>query len=53
VQCPSPVATVHDLRRNILAVAGGRPRTIANETEMETTREQAACEQISRELGIG
>ncbi len=36
--CPRPVGTVHDLRRSGLAVARGRPRTDANETEMETTR---------------
>jgi hypothetical protein len=37
VQCPCPVGVVRDLRRSILAIAGGRPRTKANETEMETT----------------
>ena len=36
VQCPSLVGTVHELRRNSFAVAGGRPRTNVNETEMET-----------------
>jgi hypothetical protein len=38
VQCPSPVGAVRDLRRNSLVIAGGRPRTKANETEIETTR---------------
>jgi len=38
VICPRPVSTVRDLRRNSLAVAGGRPRTKTNETERETTR---------------
>ena len=38
MQCPCRVGTVRDLHRNSLAVAGGRPRTKANETEIETTR---------------
>ena len=38
MQCPSPAGTVRDLRRNSLAAANERPRTNANETEMETTR---------------
>jgi hypothetical protein len=41
VVCPAPVGTVHDVRRSSLAVAGGRPQTKANGTEMETTREGA------------
>jgi hypothetical protein len=36
VQCPSPIGTVRDLRRNVLATVDGRPRTNANETEKET-----------------
>lgn len=36
--CPRPVSTIRDLRRNILTVTGGRPRTNTNETEIETTR---------------
>jgi hypothetical protein len=36
VQCPSPIGTVQDLRRSVLATVGGRPRTNANETEKET-----------------
>jgi hypothetical protein len=36
-QCPPPAGTVRDLRQNSLVVAGGRPRTNANETEIETT----------------
>ena len=38
MRCPPPVSTVRDLRRNSLAIAGGRSRTKANETEIETTR---------------
>ena len=53
VQCPSPIGTVRDLLRNVLATVGGRPRTNANETEIETTRGQAAREQIDCTLGIG
>jgi hypothetical protein len=36
VQCPSPIGTVRDLRRNVVATVGGHPRTHANETEKET-----------------
>ncbi len=36
VQCPCPVGTVRDQRRNVVAATGGRLRTKANETEMET-----------------
>jgi hypothetical protein len=37
VQCPSPIGTVRDLRRSVLATVGGRPQTNANETEKETS----------------
>jgi hypothetical protein len=37
VQCPSPIGTVRDLRRNVLATVGGHPRTNANETKKETS----------------
>jgi hypothetical protein len=53
VQCPFPVGTVRDLRRNSLAVASGLPRTNANETEIETTQGRQAREQIDCTLGIG
>jgi hypothetical protein len=36
VQCPSPIGTVRDLRRNVLATVDGRQRTNANETKKET-----------------
>jgi hypothetical protein len=36
VQCPSPIGTVRDLRRSVLATDGGRSRTNSNETEIET-----------------
>jgi hypothetical protein len=38
VQCPFPVGTVLDVGRSVFAVAGGRPRTKVNETEIETIR---------------
>jgi len=36
VQCPSPIGTVRDQRRNVVATVGGHPPTLANETEKET-----------------
>jgi hypothetical protein len=37
-----PVGAVRDLHRSSLPVAGGRPRTNTNETEIETTRGSSA-----------
>jgi len=44
VTCSHSVDTVPDLRRNNVAVAGGRSRTNTNETEIEAAR---ACVQTT------
>jgi hypothetical protein len=50
VQCPSPIGTVRDQRRNSFAIVGGRPRTNRNETEIETAREPRPTAVTRRQL---